>query len=90
MADHYSSRLQHQPPAKPTADSRRTRQFDEAIYDDGLSHHAQTLAMAESAHLGGGHEEIFETYRALGGEYYEYDPARWELLRAGYPANRGW
>lgn len=74
----------------PPVDNRRTGKFDDAIRDGELSRNAQILAMAEKMNLGEGHEEIFKTFINLGGSETEYDPARWELLREGYPANRGW
>lgn len=74
----------------PHADDRRVRDFKDAQIDESLSTHARTLAVAEIFCEGEGHESIHRFYLHSGGDPMEYDPARWELLRAGFPANRGW
>lgn len=71
-------------------DNRRTGDFKDAILDGSLSRDAQILAMAENMRHDEGHEAVFSAFIAIGGTESEYDPARWELMREGYPANRGW
>lgn len=88
MPEHIGKTLQSL--KESTGENRRTRDFREAFADSTLSRAAQTLAIAEGVNPGKGHEEVFKTFLNIGGIESEYDPARWELLREGYPANRGW
>lgn len=90
MNDPQPIRMQLHSLAGKFTDNRRTKQFADAANEPGLSTNAQTLAIAEEMNDGTGHDFIFRAYISLGGRREEYDPARWELLRAGYPANRGW
>ena len=88
MPEHIGKTLQS---LKGSAEENsRKRDFKEALDDCTLSRAAQTLAMAEGINPGKGHEEVLKTFLNLGGVESEYDPARWELLREGYPVNRGW
>lgn len=72
------------------ADNRRAGEFRDAMSDGELSREARILSLAECENPDEGHEVIFSAFLALGGVESEYDPARWELLSEGYPANRGW
>lgn len=90
MAMHEHIRKLIKSATTPGEDDRRTGDFKDAILDNSLSRDAQILAMAENAKHEEGHEAVLSAFIAFGGTESEYDPARWELMREGYPANRGW